>query len=175
MLIAGIFLIGQTMQQASAQMSHNHKQTIAHSDQPNVVLETDPDEMNAPSLRPSRLISIPYGFDTPLPVINSGGEVVASGHGGCTDGQQVTIAVTVTQSSAVATGEKVQDCTGEEQNWSTIATVDTVDSLAAGTAEACGLATTRDNGSVTDTFDWCVDVDLVEADISTYLPIIMKP
>lgn len=165
------------MQQASAQMSNNDKQTIAHSDQLNVVLETDPDEMNAPSLRPSLRISIPYGFDTPLPVINGGGEVVASGHGGCTDGQQVTIAVTVTQttSGAVATGEKVQDCTGEEQNWSAIATVDTVDLLAAGTAEACGLATTRDNGSVTDTFDWCVDVDLVEADISTYLPIIMKP
>lgn len=68
----------------------------------------------------------------------------------------------------------MQDCTGVEQNWSALTTANTTDSFAEGTAEACGLATTQDNGSVTDTFDWCVDVDLVEADMPTYLPIIMK-
>ena len=175
----GFFLIGQTIQRVSARTveNHNQEETILQSDPIKPLSEIEANEINAPPLRASLRISIPYGFDSPRPVINSGREVAASGHGGCTAGEQVTVAVTLTQtiSGAEATGETMQVCTGEEQNWSAIATVHTISSLTAGMAEACGLATTRDNGSVTDTFDWCVDVDLVEADVSTYLPIIMKP
>lgn len=127
-------------------------------------------------MRSSLRISIPYGFDTPLPILNGGSEVIASGHGGCTDGQQVTVAITITQaaSSAVATGEKVQNCNGMLQTWSAVTTATTSDLFVNGAAEACGFATTRDGTYITDTFNWCKDVNLVELNEQTYLPIAIK-
>ncbi|MCA9876041.1 MAG: hypothetical protein KC441_20350 [Anaerolineales bacterium] len=124
-------------------------------------------------------ISVPFGFNTPLPILNGGNEVLASGHGGCTAGEEVTVGITVTQpisvSGAVATGEKVWTCNGETQMWQMTATaVTTTTVLVDGPAEACGLATTRADGSVTDTFDWCRDVDLVTVNPQNYLPIVLN-
>ena len=129
------------------------------------------------SIQSTNLISIPYGFDTPLPVLNEGRDVIASGHGACTDNQEVTIAVTVTQTSsgAMATGETVQTCNGELQAWNAWATIDTSTLFETDPGEACGLATTRDNGYVTDTFDWCKSVDLIRLDSRVYLPIALAP
>ena len=72
-------------------------------------------------------------------------------------------AVTVNQSAttAQATGETGQTCTGELQTWSLTVMADTVSSFAAGPAQACGLAVTSQGGYETDRFDWCRDVDLV--------------
>jgi hypothetical protein len=129
------------------------------------------------SIQSTNLISIPYGFDTPLPVLNEGRDVIASGHGACTDDQQVTVAVTVTQSStgAVAIGEIVQTCTGELQTWSAWTTIDTSTLFVSDPGEACGLATTQENGYVTDTYDWCKPVDLIRLDSRVYLPITLVP
>ncbi|MGD2048721.1 MAG: hypothetical protein PVH03_04465 [Chloroflexota bacterium] len=131
----------------------------------------------SPSIQATYRISIPYGFDTPLPVLADGREVVASGHGACTAGEQVTVAITVTQttSGAVATGENQHTCTGQLQNWSSVVTVDTTSSLTAGPAEACGFATARDGMDITDTFEWCKDVDLIELNQRVHLPAIIKP
>jgi hypothetical protein len=74
----------------------------------------------------------------------------------------------------MATGEKVQDCTGELQTWSALTTAATSDLFVNGAAEACGFATTREGEYVTDTFTWCKDVDLIALNEQTYLPIIAK-
>ncbi len=125
----------------------------------------------------TRRISVPFGFDTPLPVIDAGRNVVVSGHGGCTDGEQVTVAITVTQtsSSAVATGQHEQQCNGGLQTWSSVVTAVSTSSFGDGPAETCGLATTRDNGAVTDTFEWCKDVDLVTLTPAAFLPMVFQP
>lgn len=128
-------------------------------------------------IQPTLRISIPYGINTPLPVLNAGQDVIVSGHGGCTQDQQVTIALTVTQSTsgALATGQGEQTCTGVFQTWSTLVTSVTTDTFVADPAQACGLATTYDGIYPTDTYDWCRDVDLIRLDHRDYLPMIVKP
>lgn len=150
---------------AQAEMASNQAETLRELHENNL------------SIHSTQRISIPYGFDTPLPVIDAGRKVVVSGHGGCTAGEQVTVAITVTQASggAVATGQKEQVCSGELQTWSGIATAVSSSSFANGPAESCGLATTRDNGYVTDTFAWCKDVDLVALTQEIYLPAVLHP
>lgn len=133
---------------------------------------------NTPPIRATYRISIPYGFDSPLPVLAAGRDVVTSGHGGCTAGQQVTVAITVTQttSGAQGTGDMQQACTGALQRWNAVATANTTSAFSDGAAEACGFATTRDgDGYVTDTFEWCKDVELVTLEEQVYLPLIAKP
>ena len=130
--------------------------------------------MSAPALRATRRISIPYGYQTPLPIMNAGHEVVASGHGGCTVGQQATVAITITQSmnNAIATGEDVHMCTGQLHLWNATVTADSASLFTNGDAEACGFATTRDSsGEVTDTYKWCRDVVLVSVEPELYLPL----
>jgi hypothetical protein len=126
-----------------------------------------------PPLNSTQLISIPYGFDTPLPLDVDEQEIRASGVGACTSGQTVTILVTVTQelSSATASGEKMATCTGDEQPWWAIADIATGPEMQIGTAEACGLAITRQEGEETDRFEWCTDVNLRSFD---YLPLLVR-
>lgn len=135
------------------------------------------DSDKEPVIRATRRISIPFGFDTPQPVLADGRDVIASGHGGCTADQQVTVAVTITQSTsgAVATGEWINSCSGELQTWSLRVTAHTTSSFATAAAEACGLATTREGVYVTDTFDWCKDIDLIRLDQRAYVPLILVP
>ncbi len=166
MLLGGLFLVTPTVAQGQKQNDKLDLKTAGSA------IERRADE---PVLHASKLISIPYGFNTPLPILSSGQEAIASGHGGCTADEQVTIEITLTQSitqTVVATGEWVNTCTGELQPWSQ--TVSTSDSLMNGPAEACGLTTTRDNGEVTDTFEWCKDVDLTTPEPSIYLPIAIR-
>jgi hypothetical protein len=121
-------------------------------------------------------ISIPFGFDQPLPVFAGGREVLARGGGGCTADQLVTVVITVTQSAsgAIATGESVHTCTGQLQPWSSVVTAGTVNSFVAGEAEACGNATTHEAGYVTDAFEWCANVGLSVVDQPLYLPLVVS-
>ncbi len=140
-------------------------QTVSHL----TTAEEPSGEMNNPRLRNTRLISIPFGFDGPLPLNDSGQSVQVSGHGGCTQDQDVSVTVTLTQTTGVvASAAFTQTCTGIEQNWHVLASTETVTPLVAGTATACGLATTPADG---DTFDWCVDVEL---NWQNYLPLILR-
>jgi hypothetical protein len=190
MLIAGFFFLKHLNAHANAPQEHeNPQQSYARarslSSGPQRPQSTDLDAAadaadvvdRAPEIQATRRISIPFGFQTPLPVLADGRDVLASGHGGCTAEEQVTIAITITQSTsgAVATGEKVQTCTGELQLWDAAVSSDTTSSFTNGAAEACGLATTRNGGYVTDTFDWCRDVDLLRLEQRIFLPSILKP
>jgi hypothetical protein len=129
------------------------------------------------AIQPRLFISIPFGINPTLPVLDTGQEVMVSGHGGCTQDELVTVVLTVTQSTsgAVATGQKELTCTGEPQTWSAPVTAESTTSFATNPAEACGTATTYDGIYQTDTFDWCRDVDLIRMDHSDYLPMIVKP
>jgi hypothetical protein len=123
-----------------------------------------------PALRAPERISIPYGFADHLPLA-AGTIVTASGHGGCTEGEVVTIDVTITQTigGPAATGQTEQTCTGELQTWDVVATAAPGAGLVDGPATACGLATTRDQyGAETDTYAWCKAVTL---NWQLYLPL----
>lgn len=116
-------------------------------------------------------ISIPFGIAPILPLYGSGQNVLVSGHGGCTPGQTVSIVISVTHTTgASAVGQTDEACSGDLQQWSLVAGVATGAALQAGQAEACGVAVTRSDGAVTDTFDWCRDVVL---SWPTYLPLIL--
>jgi hypothetical protein len=189
-LLAGFFLImhlGARANEAQEQADPNPSfaRTVSFSPDNDLLQAKDLDVESgaaytvdgATAIRATMRISIPYGFETPLPVLADGRDVIASGHGGCTADEQVTIAVTITQSAsgAAATGETVQTCTGELQTWSAMVTVDTTSSFASGAAEACGLATTSSGGYVTDSFDWCRDVELLRLERQIFVPVIWKP
>jgi hypothetical protein len=119
----------------------------------------------------SQRISIPFGVSPILPLYDSGQKVLVSGHGGCTAAQIVSVVITVTQmTGASAVGQIEEICTGNLQQWNLTATVITGTNLEATEAEACGVAVTRSNGYVTDSFKWCRDVDLTSH--HNYLPII---
>lgn len=133
--------------------------------------------VTSPAIRPTYRISIPYGFQANLPVMNVGQQTIrASGHGGCTAGEHVTVAITVTQaiSGAIATGENEHTCTGELQMWTSVITADTPTPFVAGAAQACGFATSYDGIYVSDTFDWCRDVSLFIVSDQIYIPLLMN-
>jgi hypothetical protein len=86
------------------------------------------------------------------------------------------VAITVTQlyTGAEATGNLEDTCTGELQIWRTRAAPTGADYLTAGPGEACGFAVTKDAGDVTDTYEWCRDVTLVELEPRSFLPVNIK-
>jgi hypothetical protein len=129
-------------------------------------------------IRAPRRISIPFGIAPILPLVNEGRDVVVSGHGGCSAGEMVTIAISITQhgTGAVATGEIVEPCTGVEQQWQLTAAAIISPSFVAGPADACGTATTRLDDEVTDAESWCraEPALLVELNHHLYLPLIAR-
>lgn len=123
-------------------------------------------------IRPTRAISIPFGFDTPLTIEHDSRHVIATGHGGCTPGEQVTVDVVITQGAeARASGQTQEECTGQRQTWAVRAAVEGSATLTAGPARACGMATTRAGNEITDAFEWCRDIELT---YRTYLPVLMQ-
>lgn len=118
-------------------------------------------------------ISIPFGITTPLMLHDMGQSILVAGHGGCTEDQQVTVQVTLMQTStaAVATGQTQEVCTGVLQLWSSTAVATTDVRFVAEPAQVCGVAETREGEAVTDRFEWCRDVDLV---YGLYLPLVLQ-
>lgn len=174
--VGALFIAGQITVQARSR-SHSTADQVARvsaDNQPTSGLLASVGVDKSTVIRSTRLISIPYGFDTPLPLDVTRQQVRAAGEGACTAGETVTVAVTISQTStgANAVGEQVLTCTGQVQRWWAITTVPSGPALELGTAEACGVATTRQNGAVTDTFDWCREVVL---NTEVYLPLVVGP
>lgn len=122
----------------------------------------------------SRRISIPFGIAPVLPLLNEGGDVLVSGHGGCPLGETVTIVISISQPlyGAVATGETSQPCTDKEEQFQLIARPIISPSLTAGPADACGVATMRIDDEVMEIEEWCraEPALLVELNEHLYLP-----
>lgn len=163
-LVAGVFTIDAALAQVQSEFTSEPAPLPATTD-------IGPGENVDGQIRIqfTERISIPFGIAPVLSIHDVGEKVVVNGHGGCTAGEVVTVAISVTQATGpAAVGQTDQNCTGELQQWTVLATVNTETNLAPGNAEACGVATTRSDGKVTDTFAWCRDVVLGRP---TYLPL----
>ncbi|HEX6386900.1 MAG TPA: hypothetical protein VF177_19740 [Anaerolineae bacterium] len=177
-LVAGALFIETALGKAIPESHNRSERRISHplpppylSSQQANAIATNEDVAGQVGIQATERISIPYGIAPILPLYDGGEKVIVSGHGGCTAGETVTVAVTLTQTTgASAEGQTEQICTGMLQHWSLTATA-TATNLEATEAEACGVAVTRSDGVVTDTFDWCRDVTLTS--LHTYLPIIL--
>lgn len=134
---------------------------------------SSPVEPITAGIRATDRISIPYGFQSTLPLIDDGQTVIARGHGGCTAGQQFTVDVTVTQGAygVIGAGQTTGTCDGQLQTWHAMVQAYPGSSFSSGPAESCGTATTSDDGAQTDVFEWCKDVVLDPLDNELYLPI----
>jgi hypothetical protein len=88
--------------------------------------------------------------------------VFVKGHVACDSGEQVRIAVTITQESseAEATGHTKTFCTGTVQERTAQAVAKGGTKVAAGPAQACAVVTTRLKGEEIDTYSWCKAVTL---------------
>lgn len=172
-LIAGAVLIETALGKGPPE-SHNqpHPLLLAHLSSPQTTgIAADDNADGQVEILVTARISIPFGIAPTLPLFDSGGKVLVSGHGGCTADETVSVVITVTQmTGATAVGQKDEICTGDLQLWSLPATITAGPNLEAAEAEACGVAVTRSNGDVTDTFEWCRDVALAWPH---YLPVIL--
>ena len=166
-LIAGAFI--ETALGKVQPESYNHpERSISHplppshlSSQQATGIAANNDADGQIGIQATGRISIPFGIAPVLPLYDGGEKVLVSGHGGCTAGQTVSVVVTVTQTTgASAVGQTDEICTGVLQQWNLMATATAATNLEATEAEACGVAVTRSDGSITDTFDWCRDVAL---------------
>lgn len=130
---------------------------------------------NGPIIQATERISIPFGFNPALPLMNNGALVTAVGQGGCTAGEAVTIVFTVTQPSTSESVNGVWNgvCTGERQTWRETPAATPLPSFSPGTAEACAYAETEGESGVSDTQTWCDDVILTPHWV--YLPVVLKP
>jgi hypothetical protein len=93
-----------------------------------------------------------------------GREIVVQGHITCDPGDKFRITVTVSQlatdesDGALAKGHTRGVCTGEiEQAWVVTAKRQAATVFEAGDARVCAVATTKNDGSTDDAFQWCKD------------------
>jgi hypothetical protein len=116
-------------------------------------------------IRAVRAISIPFGLESTPHLGTDSKLIFVEGHGGCAAGQIVAVQITITQSTtgALAAGETQEICSGDLQQWVVMAAAPDPARFAAGPALGCGVARTRFQGKVTDTFEWCRDLTLMYA------------
>jgi hypothetical protein len=92
-------------------------------------------------------------------------QVEVSGRIQCDLGERLIINVVFRQElpTAVVDGEGQTKslCTGEIQSWTVLASAQKSTGYVEGIAFVCAVATTRVQGTVTDTFAWCKQVTLV--------------
>jgi len=120
---------------------------------------SDPQE---PLLVARRLISIPFGIDASLPIVEYGNAVVASGHGTCTEGgswYRLRVDVVQASTGARAMGSTEGDCLGGSAlMWEALAVTPPPFAFEAGPAEVCAMVQVfPDHGSVV-VGKWCADV-----------------
>ena len=178
-LIAGALFIETVLARAQPK-SHNHpERSISHSlplahlsSQRAASLAVNDEADGQIEIQATRRISIPFGIAPTLLLYDDGEKVLVNGHGGCTAGETVSVVITVTQTTGTsAVGQTDEICTGLLQQWHLTAAVTAGAELEATEAEACGVAVTHLDGYVTDSFEWCRDVELAWPHY--YLPIIL--
>ena len=92
-------------------------------------------------------------------------QLLVTGPIACTQGEQVTIDIVVTQRStgAIAKGSFRDFCVGENtiQNWQVNANTVGSNTFEEGTALTWAVATTRDHNTVTDVRQWAKEVNVI--------------
>ncbi len=111
-----------------------------------------------------RLISVPFGIQDSLVMLNDH-QVEVAGHGSCTaDGTAFRLRTTVQQGTAKAIGYLQGDCNGADPlMWSTVASTNPAKTLQEGEAKACGMVVIYAPGKGAITKQWCKPVTLSAA------------
>jgi hypothetical protein len=111
-----------------------------------------------------RLISVPFGIQSSLALIDEKDVMVAE-HGACsTDGERYKLSTTVTQGNVKAKGYKQDLCQGNEMfMWATIATTNPSKSFKPGAAEACGMVIVYNRHAGANVKKWCKEVTLTSS------------
>lgn len=163
LLIAAALLVALLAIYQTGRAAQSHA-VVPRPAAPATQAQSDAGEDGLPDIQAPQLISIPYGFDSPLGLVDDGEAIRVSGFGGCTAGQDVTVAMTITQSStgAMASGEWNGTCTGQNQTWRQVIFAAGSPAFETGDADATGFTTTRDDGAITGTDIWTPTVQLVE-------------
>jgi hypothetical protein len=91
-------------------------------------------------------------------------QVLVTGPIACTQGEKLSLDVMVTQrtTGAITKGVFQTICTGEIQRWEINTKTQGVVTLEEGTAVAWALATTRNDGVITDATQWSREVTVVK-------------
>jgi hypothetical protein len=114
-----------------------------------------------------RLISVPFGIDSPLNMTADGQMIDVTGHGNCEEiGNTYNLRVNVTQESsgAKAKGNMQSTCQPDTQfQWSIAANANTVADFQPGSAQACGMVVIYPERGGAGVYRWCKTVDLVES------------
>ncbi|MEJ2599626.1 MAG: hypothetical protein P8Z00_14920 [Anaerolineales bacterium] len=111
-----------------------------------------------------RLISVPFGIQSSLQLLNEK-DVVVAGHGSCsTDGERYKLSTTVTQGNTKAKGYFQGLCRGNETfMWSTVASANPSKIFKPGIAEACGMVIVYTHHDGSNVMKWCKDVNLMSS------------
>ena len=110
----------------------------------------------------SRAISIPFGIDSPLPIVQEGDAVLVSGHGICpAGGERYQLRTTVEQDGTRAMGFTEGDCAGGAAlTWEALAVTPPPQQFQPGLAEACGMVQVFFPREGAIVHKWCLDVTL---------------
>jgi len=110
----------------------------------------------------SRAISIPFGIDSPLALVQEGNAVLVSGHGMCPEGgERYQLRTTVEQDGTRAMGFTEGDCAGGAAlTWQALATTPPPQQFQPGPAEACGMVQVFFPREGAIVHRWCLDVTL---------------
>lgn len=108
-----------------------------------------------------RLISVPFGIQSSLGLLNEK-QVMVAGHGKCgANGERYKLSTTVTQGNTKAKGYVQGLCEGSEMfMWSTVATANPSKAFRPGGAEACGMAIIYTHHNGANVTKWCKEVTL---------------
>lgn len=111
-----------------------------------------------------RLISVPFGIQSSLDLLNEK-QVMVAGHGSCsTNGRMYKLMTTVTQGNVKAKGNTQDLCRGSESfMWSTVANANPAKTFRPGVAEACGMAIIYSPNEGAIVKKWCKEVTLISS------------
>ena len=126
--------------------------------------QIDSASQQSTSIIARRLISVPFGIQASLELLNER-QVMVSGHGSCaTNGKMYKFRTTVTKGNVKGKGYRQDLCQGSESfMWSTIASANPAKTFKPGPAEACGMAIiyTPNEGAIVK--KWCKEVTLISS------------
>lgn len=101
----------------------------------------------------------------PIVILSSNNrQVLVTGPIACTQGEKLSLDVMLTQrtTGAISAGNLQMSCTGTNQTWAINTNTRGAATFEVGSAVAWALATTRDNGIITDANQWSRNVTVVK-------------
>ena len=114
-------------------------------------------------LAPLALARILQNTIDPVAIVSGNGlHVLLTGPIACTEGERVSLRVTVTQreTGALAEGVALFTCTGVVQQWRVLASIQGNETFQPGAATAVAIGRTSSGAKTTDAHAWLVNITL---------------